>query len=220
MKSKNRRAPAPPPESPAALLAAPRFDWSTSATALLVVVVLIACYAAVYFQQYDFRWSALILLFAPEQLVSAWSGKVDELPMGVFDRLPIILVAACIVAIAWAMGSLVLRGWKLDERLTRFETELFSTGLGLSIWTTWTLLIGLCGGLHQTWLLWLPGILATSVAGFQLAGRTAALRDRPPLLPRRANDWLWPSALWLGLPFAIIYVLAGAVPPGEFDVLE
>lgn len=222
MKSKSRRG---RPEVAVAAaetpVANPSGVWGPQATLLAVVMVLVACYVLVFFSLHEHRWQALLLIFAPDQLFEMWIGKSDELPFGLFDRLPIVLVAGCIMAIAWASGSVVLRGWKLDQRLTRLETELFSVGVGLSLWSTWTLLVGLLGLLSQTWLLWLPAIIATSLAGFQIAGRSAALREQPPpTITRQRDDWLWPSLLWLGLPFALIYIFAGLQPPSDFDVRE
>lgn len=223
MKQKHRRpetssvAPsfseAPPTSSESA-------DWSRSTTALLVVMVLVACYVVIFYALYPLRQMSLLLIFAPEQLLRSWLGEVDELPVGILDRLPVLLVSGCLLAIAWASGSVVLRGWKLDERLTRLEVDLFSIGVGLSLWSTWTLLVGLLGMLHQTWLLWLPALVVTPLAGFQLAGRSTQLTAKPVRLPQRSGDWMWPSVLWAGLPFACIYVLSGMLPPREFDVLE
>ncbi len=222
MKSKSRRAQSdlPATNHVAPVVATPLAGWGPQAGLLALVMVLVACYVVLFFAQREHRWGAMLLVFSPDHLLSLWTGDAYKLPMGFVDRLPILLVAGCIVAIAWASGSIVVRGWKLDQRLTRLETELFSVGVGLSLWSIWTLLIGLLGLLSQTWLLWLPAIVATSLAGFQLAGRKAALGDNAPKLPSNDNDWLWPSVLWLGLPFALMYIFAGALPPREFDVLE
>lgn len=189
---------------------------------VIAVATLIVCYVAIFYSWWDFRQNTLLMLFAPEQIVRGWFGADDELPLGLFDRVPLILVAMCIVAIAWATGSLVVRGSKLDERLTRLECELFSTGVGLSLWSLWTLLIGLLGLLSQTWLLWLPAVVSTGLAGFQLKGRsdasTAVAEPNADVTVR--DDGLSIHWLWLGLPFALVFVLAGVLPPHDFDVLE
>lgn len=198
-----------------------RPNFARSSGIVLLVALLIVCYVVLFYGAHGFRQQILSLLFVPDVVMRSW-GANGELALGMVDRLPLLAVALGILAIAWASGSLFVRGWKLDARLTRLETELFSIGLGLSLWSIWTLLVGLMGLLAQTWLVWLPAVPIASLAGFQMAARRAELTE-PRAPTNRSSDWLWPSMLLLGVPFVLLYVLAAVLPPRpmlEFDVME
>lgn len=193
-------------------------DLSRSTLALAVVGLLIACYLVLFYSAHGFRLRSLMLVFAPDALWANWTAN-GEYPLSLVDRLPLILIACGIVAVAWAGGGLVIRGWRLDERLSRLETHLFSIGVGLSLWSTWALAVGLFGMLHQMWLVWLPAIPTALLAGFQMAARrepashssgsSAAAEDS-------ANRWL----LSLAIPFVLLYLLAAVLPATDFDVRE
>jgi hypothetical protein len=186
---------------------------------IAVVTLLVACYVVIFYTSSPLRQMMLGRVREPVRIVGNWFGYW-QLPSGFFDRLPLLAVAFGIVAIAWSSGSLIVRGWQLDRRLSRLETELFSIGVGLSLWSTWTLLVGLFGLLHQTWLVWLPAVLCASLAGFQMAARRAEQSAAPTQKQRDKQDWLWPSMLALGLPFALFYVFAALQPPTDFDSRE
>lgn len=228
MAQKHRRSKPARPASPTVAPADARSERAAgrergvaaSGVAVLVATVLVACYVILFYAVHETRQHVLLLLFAPDDVIASWGG-VEGTPLGFFDRLGVWLVAGLIVAVAWASGSIVVRAWRLDERLTRLETELFSIGLGLSAWSIWTLLVGLLGWLQQTWLVWLPAVIVAPVAGFQLAARRAEGTSPSALVPRPGrNDWIWPSMLALAIPFVLLYLLAGALPPKDFDVRE
>lgn len=189
---------------------------------MVVVCILVACYLFVFYRALDFRLETALGILAPDAIVSDWFGEKGA-PLAFFDRLPLLLMAVAIVALGWTTGTVFIRGWKLDQHLTRLETELFSIGVGMSLWSIWTLLVGLFGLLSQTWLVWLPGIATASLAGFQLASRQE--RELATVAPKCGGrgDWLWPSMLVLGVPFVLFYLWASLLPPvtpSDFDARE
>jgi hypothetical protein len=194
-------------------------DLARSPLALAIVGLVIACYVVLFYTAQPFRLRSLLLAFLPGDVWDSW-GLQGQVPGGFFDRLPLIAVAFGILGVAWASGSLFVRGWKLDRRLQRLETEIFSIGIGLSLWSTWTLLVGLLGLLHQTWLVWLPAILTASLAGFQMAARRIEADTSVPVKEKLRDDGLRPYVLLLGVPFALFYVFAAVLPPLDFDVIE
>lgn len=205
--------PTPEPISPSN-----SWELSRSPLALAVVSLAIACYIVLFYTAQPFRMRALVLFFAPDTLLLNWTAA-SSLPLGFVDRLPLIALAIGMVAVAWAGGSLVVRGWKLDRHLQRLETEIFSIGVGLSLWSIWTLFVGLIGMLHQTWLVWLPAVLTASLAGFQMAARQAE-EVVAPIAPNRSGDWMSRVMLLLGVPFALFYLFTAVLPPTDFDVRE
>lgn len=184
------------------------------------------------FRRIDY-WQFLLL---PEMLFGVWFG--DPAEFALLDRLPVLGLAALIVAYSATLGWLLLATVRVDRALTRLEVFVFSTAAGLATVSTYTLAAGLLGWLRNPMTFVLPAVL--SMAAFsKLWLRRAADRDpqaaqeggsaRRRLPPSRkataaedhaSTDWLDARWLWLAVPFFAIVVLGGALPPVDFDVRE
>jgi hypothetical protein len=161
-------------------------------------------------------------------LLSNWFGAPPQFTFG--DRLPILLAAGLILAWAAALGWLLLAALRADRKLTRLETGVFSTAVGLSALSTWTLLMGLLGWLNCTWVFVVPASLTfigTGIVWRLRLGLHSSTNSRGPtargtFFSEKAPgpellDARW---LWLGLPFVLVILLAAMLPPAEFDVCE
>jgi hypothetical protein len=184
------------------------------------------------FRRVDY-WQFLLL---PEMLLSVWFG--DPAEFALLDRLPVLGLAALIVAYSAALGWLLLAALRMDRALTRLEAFVFATAVGLATVSTYTLAAGLLGWLRNPMAFALPAVL--SMAAFSnLWLRRAAEREtqadqqesslrrqRSPSRKvataedRAPADWLDARWLWLAAPFLAVIVLGGALPPVDFDVRE
>ncbi len=177
------------------------------------------------FRRLDY-WQFLLL---PEVLFQTWFGEPPEFSL--LDRLPVFALAFAITACSAAVGWLLLAAAGADRLLTRLESLVFSTAVGLATVSTYTLAVGLLGWLRHP-LAFLP-LAVLSLAAFSRlwprrasepasrdgqakgpSARTTALMGPAPV------DWLDPRWLWLAAPFAIVILLGGTLPPVDFDVLE
>ena len=104
------------------------------------------------------RLIALLQFGNPSILASNWFGDGSS-ALGVADRIPLVLVAAAIVTFSYVVGRLILELIRADRYLVRGELFVFAVAVGLNLISTYTLAVGLVGGLHQAWTLWLPVVL-------------------------------------------------------------
>ncbi len=167
-------------------------------------------------------WSSLLLA---DEVFQRWIEGCTWHALG--QRGVILLVAATILAVATAAGSIGLRSLGVGRWLTRLERYVLAAGVGLNGLSLFTLVLGLCGALRveivaaaglaivlvEAGLWWrersgLPRAVA-SPANLGAAARQPA--DRLQISPR----WLW-----LALPFFAVIVLGALMPPLDFDVRE
>jgi len=181
------------------------------------------------FRRVDYFW----LLLLPEELVRGWFGEPAE--FAVADRLPVLAIAAAILGCSACLGWLLLALVRIDRGLTRLEAVVFSAGVGLNAVSTYVLLVGLAGLLGNPLVFSLPGT-ATLLLGGYLAwkrkagdrqakvpvatGGSLRLTQAPPPGGREDEAPFGLSWLWLALPFVLMIVLGGMLPPIEFDVRE
>ena len=165
-----------------------------------------------------------LALLPEESLLPNWFGDPPEFSL--LDRLPVLLLTGFILAWAAALGRLLMGVCRADRGLCRGETAVFSVAVGLNGLSTWVLLLGLFGVLDRFWTCIVPAIL-TLVAAVYFARRHAAADKRadkraaaalPEACPQ--NDILGPRLLWLAVPFVLVILLAGMLPPLDFDVCE
>lgn len=173
------------------------------------------------FRRVDFFWLALL----PETLFGGWFGNPAEFSL--FDRVPILLIAAAIFASAVATGWLILVGCRADRGLSRLETFLFSAGVGLNAVSTYVLLVGLAGQLGNLLIFSLPAALTLAAAGrlhwhnmSQSLGKAPLGKQTDEQPDRISQHCLGPRWLWIGLPFLLLIVLGSMLPPVDFDVRE
>jgi len=180
------------------------------------------------------RLAFFLYLLTPEILVAGWFGEPASLAIA--DRLPVLALAAGILAYAFSLGWLLMALIGADRRLTRLEVFVFSTAVGLGVVSSYVLLVGLAGALGNVLVLAVPAALTLAAAGrlrwrrasedlgenIEAAhggGRKPAARAaKPPAADD--SDWLSPRWLWLAAPFVVVIVLAGMLPPLDFDVRE
>jgi hypothetical protein len=226
---------------------APSAGRNTPATqfplALLVCFLPLAIgFAVLYFvdaplENLAQRRASLVFLLAPDHLLELWcGGKLGF--FSVFDRWPIVLLAATILLTGWLAGRLLLLGLGVVRLLDRLEQLVFAVGAGLNLVSLYALAVGLAGGLQQRWLFAIPivalvaanlgqWLLARSklAAGMDNQGAIAAedrAEDRDQVWSRLTEDnnprWYW----WLlgALPFAVVIVLGAMLPPWDYDVRE
>ena len=161
--------PSAPPPKPATLLAqagtsSPYLGMPVGiATALFVVGCVLY---GLYFFRVPIgpgmtRMETLPFLLAPDQLLAQWCDVPDG-RVNIVDRLPLMLLAGSVWAVAWLTGRLVLLRTRLVRQLDRLEHFAFALGLGLSLWSLGTLAVGLAGGLRQP--LWFAGAAVVVIA--------------------------------------------------------
>lgn len=149
-------------------------------------------------------------LLLPEELAATWLGVPAEFSLA--DRLPIMLLAAGILAWAVAVGWLLLRLCRLDRVLTKLETFVFAAAVGLNAISTYVLALGLLGWLGRTALA-APAAVTFAVALWFWRKGT---RD-VSLLPDKSG---MRPVLFGAIPFVAIILLGAMLPPIDFDVRE
>lgn len=156
-------------------------------------------------------------LLVPEGIVESWLG--DNGSFALADRLPIAALAGAILVAGWSAGALVLRPLNLSRWMTPLERFVLACAAGMNLVSLYTLAIGLAGGLRsRAWFVG-PGMLLIGAAAL-LAGRDA-MRGEGRQREQSSSSGFWKSPwFWLAIPFAILIVLGGMLPPIEFDVRE
>ncbi|MCH5376650.1 MAG: hypothetical protein JJ992_22015 [Planctomycetes bacterium] len=181
-------------------------------------------YLALYFHADAARAEAFLAAFVPDRVLAASIGG-DWTRIGLADRLFVAVFAGWILLSAGACGwlSLSLAGCGVGR--TRFETLLFSVAVGLNELSLLTLLLGLAGALQYPALFWL--ILVCVVAAAAHRWRRGSKSLSPPhtgfpIVDDRddGSGFLARHGLWLMIPFVILILLGGMMPPWEFDVRE
>ncbi len=168
------------------------------------------------------RVSVLQFLLFPELLTQRWFGTGA---VGIADRIPIVFLTAVILGYATVLGWWLMALCRLTNDLTRLETAVFAVGVGLNLVGTYVLAAGLLGGLSNVLVLAVPAALTLAAAG-RYYWRHALLAPTPnsptpaPQLSNTTSDWLDPRWLWAAVPFALMFLLGGMLPPVEFDVRE
>lgn len=158
----------------------------------------------------------------PFGFVAQWFGPAGT-PLGLLDRLPVLLLAGLILLAAYGLGRLASDSLRLSHELTRLEEGVLATAVGLSLLSTIVLIVGLAGMLRQGWLLWLLVAVGAGVGPWMLwrdrwsrlfnGGVAAAKPSSTHQVPR-------PVLVWLTIPFAVIMLLGSLLPPSDFDVRE
>jgi len=177
----------------------------------------LAVYLLLFYAAEPSRGRSLLVLFIPDEVLLSWVGG-DFGHLGVLDRAPVLLVASSIIALAFVFGRLTISAARCDHRLSRLEIFVFSTGVGLSELSLLTLAIGLTGGLHSLWVFVVPigAVLALAARHW----KRGTFRNGGNGTGPQGNGWLQRWGLWLGVPFALLILLGGMLPPWDFDVRE
>ena len=194
------------------------FGWITAA-----FLAGFAAYLALFYAEAPHHLPNLLLIFIPDEVLMWWVGG-DVSGFGLLDRVPVLLVASLIVAIAFVFGRLSLSVVRCDRGLDRLEIVVFSIGVGLSELSLLTLAVGLFGGLHSLWCFVLIIGIVTALAGWKWKRGTFHRRDDNSIEAAATEtsnvDWLGRWGLWLGVPFVLVILFGGMLPPWDFDVRE
>lgn len=182
------------------------------------------------------RWNFLALLVLPDILLEGWFGNPPEFAFA--DRLPVLALAGLIVTAATSAGWLALKACRVERGLTGLEVFVFSTAVGLNVLSTYVLLVGLLGLLQSLLVFAVPVALVLAAAGWlrfrrpSEPGRVGPKSGRhAPALKRTVSSVtkedvaeeslpLSPRWLWLAVPFVLLILLGGMLPPVDFDVRE
>ncbi len=183
----------------------------------VATAVFAAIYILYFFLSNTIRRGAVLHLFSPDRILMTWMGNSTS-RFGLFDRLPIVTAALLIFLVALALGWLMLRCLRADGGLTRLEVFLFSLAAGLNTISLYTLAVGLCGGLQQQLLFLLPASVVLIVAA--IWRRRGSPRKQPftEVITPAEQSWFARHGLWLVVPFAVVILLGGILPPWKFDV--
>jgi len=162
------------------------------------------------------RFNFLHLLLVPELWLEGWFGAGGAWQIS--DRVSILGLALVIWTVAGSLGWLVLQRTRVAVQFDALEQVAYSTGVGVSLVSLYTLCVGLVGGLSARWMLFVvPGVSIVVAAALAVSRRGSAGR-----IAEHATNGDWPRARWLwwALPFVAVVVLGGMLPPVEFDVRE
>jgi 4-amino-4-deoxy-L-arabinose transferase-like glycosyltransferase len=181
-----------------------------------------------------------VMLFRFDEVVATWLGAPGEASL--VDRVPVLAIGSLILACGAVVGWLLMWLCRADRGLTRLETFVFSTAVGLNAVSTYVLVVGLMGLVRNVFVFAVPAALAVAAAGWIWLGhrrredkgsrrrdegkrsggtrRSSAVSHPSSFGSAVGDDWLRPRWLWLAVPFAIVILLGGMLPPVEFDVRE
>lgn len=165
-------------------------------------------------------------LLLPEQAAERWFGGSPSF-LTLFDRWPVLLMAAAIVTTGWLTGRLLLAVVRVDRHaagggprpptLRPLERFVFSCGVGLNAVSLYVLAAGLAGAINR-WCFIVPGSAIAAVSVWRAwLGRPA---DPIASVHSRKDDGISKHWLWLAAPFAAVILLGGVLPPLDFDVRE
>jgi hypothetical protein len=165
------------------------------------------------------RASFLLLAFTPELYWETWTAE-GAMRLALWDRAPIALVTAFLLALAVALGWAVLELAGI-KRLSKLEVLVFSAGVGLNLLSLITLVVGLTGWTAPT-LMWVaPSAVLTGALCALAVWRRRRVRPSAEnfVVASDSQDSSWPW-LTLGTPFVLVIVLGAMLPPSDFDVRE
>jgi len=161
-------------------------------------------------------------ILLPDAIVGEWFQSPSDFLL--LDRILPLGMALMIWLVAGMVGYLVLIALRIDRRLSILEQFFFAESVGLNTVSTYTLAVGLLGGLHNrlwfilpiipvgmmfTWILW-----RRNRTGIRQADEVHSKS------PQNEIWWLNHHWLWLGGLFVVLMLLGGLLPPNEFDVRE
>ena len=161
------------------------------------------------------------LLLMPES-ISLWFGG-GEMPLGVLDRLGVILIAAILLLFSYALGEFLLVRLKLIDFFGRADGIVLRLAIGLTIVSWSTAVLGMCGLLHRPLAIVLSLAILFVALGSAWKKQLFAPRDReaeteePNDTQPEGESWWW---LLAAAPLCLFIVGVSILPPYEYDVLE
>ncbi|MFA8017442.1 hypothetical protein [Bremerella cremea] len=159
------------------------------------------------------------LLLLPELLSLWWGG--GEMPLGIFDRVGILAGVVAMLLFAYALGEFLLCRLKLLKFFGRIDGAVLRLGIGLTLLSWSTCILGLCGLLQRPLAIVLS--LAILFVSLGTAWKKQLARGSDPseaTAPSSVADF--ESRWWLlaTAPLLLFIVGVSIVPPYEYDVVE
>ncbi|XZE54932.1 hypothetical protein SH139x_000915 [Planctomycetaceae bacterium SH139] len=195
-----------------------RADWSRASGGIVLFVSLAVVWGGLLFTQpLTAEVSRWMLFLVPDATVASWfDGPVSA--GGLLARLPVLLVALAVMAIATLGGWVMLRKTKVLEGLRRVEQIVLMTTLGLALQSSATLAVGLLGWFQSPWMV--PAVtLGTICLG--LALRRLALTSSQNITVEDSTEEAGSRfARWALLPVIGLLLARAILPPAEYDVRE
>ena len=174
--------------------------------------------------EYEITRGAWVLprILLLDEVVGGWMQFPSDLLL--LDRILPVGVAIGVCLVSGMIGYLALIALRIDQRLSILEQVFFAESIGLNVVSTYTLAVGLLGGLdNRLWFL-VPVVAAGGILTWILRGRAGTGIELPRTINPEPSQseirWLNHHWLWLGGLFAILMLLGGLLPPNEFDVRE
>lgn len=167
------------------------------------------------------------LIFERSEVVDDWFGTDGN--WAVSDRLPILALAAATLLVAQAAGRLLLDAMGLSSIFSRGERFVFAIACGLGLVSHYVLAVGLAGLLQSRWAYAVPACLVTAWAVTThptallravSARRWSARRAHKPTADASATRCPLRPLIWLAVPFGVVTIAGGLLPPLHFDVRE
>jgi len=164
-------------------------------------------------------------LFIPDEIIRSWFGNGGSWSLA--DRLPPFAVACAVIMTAWAAGDLAMRLVGVGSLCGRKERLVLATAVGLNLYSTAVLILGLFGliGSRTPLFLLSAGIwfvaLAFRARGWKGIGGKKGVA-KPVEEPQVAEHPTYWGGNWLLGPVIVglLILLLGVLPPVDFDVRE
>ncbi|MBA2116343.1 hypothetical protein HOV93_35320 [Planctomycetes bacterium FF15] len=160
------------------------------------------------------------LLLLPES-IGLWFGG-GQMPLGLLDRLGVILIAAIMLLFSYALGEFLLVRLKLLHFFGRVDGIVLRLAIGLTLLSWSTAVLGMCGLLHRPLSIVLSlAILFVALGSAWKKQLFAPLSDVKPeeTTPKHSEgeSWWWQLA---AAPLCLFIAGVSILPPYEYDVLE
>jgi hypothetical protein len=173
----------------------------------------------------------LVSLTLPDEIFRGWVAH-GKMPVGVWDRIPVLLAVGLWIVVAIWLGLWLLRRLRLAAEFHRLERGGLGLLLGWNLLSSLTFLVGVAGGLQLPWLIPLAVccMIALGVLVERRSKDQASTQETASPSPSEPHHGVPTWSYWerrasfllgWGLLFVVIMTLAGAImPPIEFDVRE
>lgn len=183
------------------------------------------------------RFFDLTLALLGEQLLSGLTGHGRFEPT-LFDRLPILAGGIVWLLAAWTIGRPILRWSQLTAALSWLEQTALATLAGLACLSTWTLIIGMAGGIGSRYPLLLSvlaGVITSVFLHRRMSSHTeghnavakrehgilADDQERRGLVPTNHLERWLARLMIIGVSsLAVLLAWGSMMTPFEFDVVE
>ncbi|MHB8898730.1 MAG: ArnT family glycosyltransferase [Thermoguttaceae bacterium] len=199
--------------------------WLVHAVLAGLVIYLVLFMASPYGWSGQHRISRAIFVtttaLLADQMIGDWLGPSADVFL--LDRLYPLTFVAAILLVSGMLGYLALAAVRFERTMSLLEAIFFSEAVGLNLVSTYTLAVGLAGGLHRRLWFVLPAVIVVAGWTWFFRQRVAASEANPETgrtSPDVELGWISRLGPWLAGLFVVVILLGGLLPPNEFDVRE